>query len=31
VIGKSLLLGFVRGGVLEETTVVVSERLHGAE
>ena len=31
VIGKSLLLGFVRGGVLQETTVLVSERLHGAE
>ncbi|MGA2429383.1 MAG: trypsin-like peptidase domain-containing protein [Candidatus Acidiferrum sp.] len=31
VIGKSLSLGFVRGGALQETTVVVSERLHGAE
>jgi S1-C subfamily serine protease len=31
VIGKSLLLGFVRGGAHQETTVIVSERLHGAE
>jgi len=30
-IGKTLTLGFVRGGALQETTVTVSERLHGAE
>jgi S1-C subfamily serine protease len=29
-IGKSLTLGFVRGGGLQETTVVVGERTHGA-
>ncbi len=30
-IGKSLSLGFVRGGTLQETTVTVGERVHGAE
>jgi S1-C subfamily serine protease len=30
-IGKSLELGFVRGGALQQTTVVVSERVHGGE
>lgn len=29
-IGKSLTLGFVRGGGLQETTIVVGERTHGA-
>jgi S1-C subfamily serine protease len=29
-IGKSLTLGFVRGGALQETTVIVGERTHGA-
>jgi S1-C subfamily serine protease len=28
-IGKNLTLGFVRGGALQETTVAVSERIHG--
>lgn len=30
-IGKSLALGFVRGGALQQTTVVVRERVHGGE
>ena len=29
-IGKSLTLGFVRGGAQQETTIVVGERTHGA-
>jgi S1-C subfamily serine protease len=30
-IGKSLPLGFVRGGALQETNIVVAERIHGGE
>jgi S1-C subfamily serine protease len=30
-IGKSLTLGFVRGGALQETTVAISERIHGGK